>query len=283
MLTGGIPYYLERIDKSKGFIRGINDAFFTANSNLLGELDEMLDLEFNKLGKKAVVKILGSLGQQGKGVKQICEFTGLAKSSVSQVLEKLLTYKIISIKEPNLFSPKEQYGSRYFIEDLFLNAYFEIFEKQKRNIETNVRGLIFPSSTQLSLSGYYIPNFTGQAFENFLRYILSNRFKDLSKLYDELLIKNDDFEIKDFWNEKTQVDLVVYSKLDRLIRTIECKWAKWDPAFISQARKNLPIPATSKGTFVKNYLLCSSGIPTAAKKEMRKNEMGFLELETVYD
>jgi AAA+ ATPase superfamily predicted ATPase len=283
MLCGGVPYYYQALESEKGFIHGINDAYFVANNNLLGELEEMLDLEFNSAGKATAVKILSALGQQGRAVMQVAEISGLAKATVSRVLSTLLEYKLVAIKRSNPFKTAEEIGARYYIEDLFLNAYFQIFERLKSKIETNDTGLLFPSATQLSLDGYYIPGFTGHAFENFIRYFLAQRMQFPNQLYRSLMLKEVDYEVGDYWENGKQIDLLVMSKTDRIIRTLECKWARWDRSFIAQAAgKAFELPKNKHCTF-KNYLICSEPVPATAIKEMDQFGLECIQLQHMYD
>jgi hypothetical protein len=260
MLTGGVPYYLERVEGEKSFIHAINDAFFLTNSNLLSEADEILKIEFNNAGCRTAYKILSMLGLQGKTLSQIVEISGLAKSTVFRTLDTLIEYKIIAQKNNDPFKPHQIIGIKYYIDDLFLNAYFQLFEKNRGRIEHNDRGLLFPSAIQLSLNGYYVPEFSGYAFEHLLRYILKRKISFANHLYQKLLLKEADYQVTSYEDSKQQIDLLVISKNDRIVRVIECKLGVWDKIFIDQvSRKNLNITKRKNYSF-KKYLFISDDV-----------------------
>lgn len=257
MMTGGVPYYLQRVDPELGFVYAINRAFFSAERNLLEEVDEIISLDFNAQGRASVKRILGAVGQDGSSQKNIAIKTGISVSSVSKFVESLVKYKILFAKTP-AFRKKYKYEDfpRYYMKDFFLNFYFNVLSPLAKQIEVNQKGLLFPYETKLSEQGYYIPNFSGKAFELLVRNIIEYGRYAPTKLSQKLMLNVPDYEVFDYWDKESQIDLLVSSQKDRICRVIECKWTdEIKKEWIDELKKKkIELP---KLLARKNYLICS--------------------------
>ena len=235
MLTGGVPYYLNQIDAGKAFIPAINDAFFTSTSIYLSEVDEIISLEFNKQGSKTVKKILEAIGGFGCNEANIVKKTKLSKSTVHMVLEKLVSYKLVTaINSIDKDTLENFAGTKYLINDFYLNCYFSLIEPIKSKISKNDDKILFHFPNE----NYYLPNFTGPLFEKLITATLNERNLNLS-IFKKLQIRSLDFEIKYYWNKESQIDLIIESKEDRISRAIEIKWQSLSATNIHNLLENL--------------------------------------------
>ncbi len=226
MMFGGIPYYLNQIDEQKGFIHAINICAFLSSSLFLNEVDEILRLEFNKSGVNTVKKILSNVGQNGSSHKSLVEKTGFNLSRINETLEKLEEYNLIFEKIPAHENPKlNKAGSIYYMKDFYLNFYFQIISPRQELIKYNLKGLLFPYSVIHSQKGYYIENFSGKAFELLVRSVLEDKRHLNLNIFKKLHLIDANYEVLDWWNKQSQVDLLVEHKYDKISRIIECKWA----------------------------------------------------------
>lgn len=244
MMIGGVPYYLERLDPEKTFIKAINDSFFTREHNLLDEIDDLLGLDFNSLGKQTVIKILSALGQSGTEHKSIVLKTGLPKSTVSRTLEKLLDYGIVFEKrKANTPLTSIKGNIKYYMKDFFLNFYFQLLAPLKDQIQRNEKGLIFPNAIQLSKQGYYIPNFSGKAFELLIRIMLEEAYLNQNnKLIKQILPENTTYNIKDWWSKEQEIDLILENETERVSKIIECKWGRFQQSYLKDLKeKHYPV------------------------------------------
>ncbi len=247
MLIGGVPYYLQQIDASLGFINSINQAIFTSTTIFLDEVDEILGLEFNKLGLVNIKKILSVLADYGGSQAKVRKLFKISPSTISPLFEKLQNYKLIEIfndfryKDKLLIQGKE---NRFFINDFYLNTFFSVLEGLSTDIKKNAnnRNNIFAHRV-LKNNKYYIEGFSGKAFEQLLRYCIRAYNVD-SPLYKALLLKDYNFELYSIEDKATQIDLVVAGKTDRIARIVECKWAdKFDMKWLSQVSdKKIELP-----------------------------------------
>lgn len=282
MMIGGIPYYLERIDPQKGFVHALNDAFFTSENNLLDEVDELLNLDFNSAGKKTAKRILSVLGQDGLDQKNICIKTGLPSNTVYKVVNKLLDYELVFEKPPGLPLVGHQHrGVRYFMKDFYLNCYFQMFSPYAERIRFNAkRGLIFPEGLHLSKNGYFIPGFSGKAFELFCRDIFEGRSLVQGRWAQKILLKNEDYEVFDYWDKKTQIDLIIQHKTDRITRLFECKWGSYKNQWLEEVLNKTYSPP--KHHTLKRYLITMEPPTSEFQKKARQQGVELLDLTDFY-
>ena len=227
MMVGGIPYYLNQIPCTRNVIKAINTAFFTRSTIFFDEVDEIINIEFNKSSKMRVRQILAALGQEGKATSAISRSTGIPESSVRESIDKLVDYGLVFEKTPMGASPKKnRAGSRYYMRDFFLNFYFQVLKGQESRVRENRRANLF-ANVLSSKAGYYIPGFSGLAFELLIESVVDCRAGSSmdERMFDKLGISEKGFDWGHYWEPgRTQVDLVVESSQDRESRVIEAKW-----------------------------------------------------------
>lgn len=286
MMLGGIPYYLSQLQTNLGFIHCINQAVFTQKSIFLEEVDEILSLDFNKAGKETIKKILASIGQKGTSQAKIVEKTGLSSSTISDAVEKLVDYQILFPKLPAHKKPSKKVTYSYFMKDFFLNFYFQIIEPLQKRIEKNQTGLLFPYSCLSSNTGYYIPNFSGEAFELLVRTILEERDIHQHSIFKKLNILDENYEVLTYWDQTSQIDLLVEHNKDRQLRLLECKWLS-QPITIDSYRyfeeilkKKFPIYSYQSISY---YLILSQGWSKGFEQEAYKWGIGLIGLESLFD
>lgn len=286
MMTGGIPYYLNQIDPEKLFIHGLNEAFFLKSSIFLEEIDEVLRIEFNKSSVITAKNIFRTLGNFGANQASIIEKANLSKSTVSEALLKMVEYDLIFQKRPLNTAPKaNNKGLYYYAKDFYINTYFQILEPLKERIRQNDKSLLFPYEALQSKSGYYIPNFSGTAFEKLLRHCIESGIKFYPGLYEKMQLTDENFVIGDYWDESTQIDLIVEHKKDRISRVIECKWKDEKNINIESLCKEIInkqyIPP--KGYTRVNYLFLSYTPTKAALAKCKKNKVRVITLRDLFE
>lgn len=273
MITGGIPYYLERLNAEAGFIQSINDAYFLKLNHLLDEPKEILSLDFNTAGTSSATKILANISAHGSTHGTIAKRSGLSLSTTTRVLDKLLQYELIYEKSP-AFTNKSQKSVQYAINDLFLHFYFRALIKVETKIRFNDSGLIFPSSVHLE--NYYIPDYSGSAFELSLRVLLNKHLSFDTSFRKKLLIRDHNYQLMYYWDKNNEIDLLIYSPEDRLLRLLECKWGEWSYEHIAAVRlKTLPSP---KGVTLKRFLITGS----TREREAGNDDVSVLSIRDLY-
>lgn len=284
MMLGGSPYYLEPIKPEKGFIHAINDAIFTADSIFLDEINQVLKLEFNSTGVATAKAILGSLGQAGATFSSIARKTGIPPSTLSYAIDNLLEYEIIFTRDPLANSPEKQKRSpTYYMRDFYLNFYFQVLEKFSNIIKSNVDQIIFTSKAFLGSSGFYIPGFSGHAFELLCQRLLMR--KDIAiPLRNKMMLKTLDFKIGEYHDHDTQIDLIVEDPNDRISRIIECKWIDSSSKLSEHAaelqKKIYPLPANHS---LRRYLLPAYAVDSKRVNKLLQEGIYVLSLDDLFE
>ncbi|MEQ1665770.1 MAG: DUF234 domain-containing protein, partial [Bdellovibrionales bacterium] len=152
--------------------------------------------------------------------------------------------------DENLLAPsrinRSGFPSRYILKDFFLNFYFTVYQNYLTRIQKNTSGKDLVFADLLNKNGYYIENFTGKAFENLMRYELEGPNPN-AKLLKMLKLHHADFFVGTHSTKETQLDLVVLSDKDRLVRVLECKWGQENISEIEQlCQKPCPLLPTQK-------------------------------------
>ena len=96
MIFGGIPFYLDQLDKSLSLAQNVNELFFSYNSVLKNEFDHLFKSAFKS--HEEIKKIVISLAKKRKGLtkKEITEQTSISDGgSLSSLLQALIASNII--------------------------------------------------------------------------------------------------------------------------------------------------------------------------------------------
>lgn len=232
MMTGGIPYYLQQIDQSSSFIHAINDTFFCRDTIFFREAQELLQLDFNENGCRSATDLMSVLGEGGATEAQIVERSGMARQTVSDMLKKLKRYMLIDEVLPisRQAKVKTQREVKYALSDSFLDFFFKVIAPRRESILANRKGLLFARILE-SKNSYYISGYTGTAFERLVRRRILEFSKSPGGIHKTLGLRDFQFTAKPMWTppngqmQSSQIDIVVSSQSDRILRIIECKWS----------------------------------------------------------
>ncbi len=287
MMTGGVPYYLERIPRQDNFIRSINRAFFTRDTIFLDEFREVINLEFSKGSARTAEKIMASLGQDGSTMENIRKTSGVAsESTVRTIIDQLLEFEIVVEKTQAGIAKANRRGSKYYLKDPFLNFYFQVLKARAPRIRKNTRANLFRECIG-SKEGYYIENFSGKAFELLTEWVLRQELSPAGeeKLLQKLHLQEDDYRIEHHWVEgETQVDLILENESDRESRLLELKWisgrADLSSGYLDQVRGKGYSPP--KGWIISYHLLLSSDASASLRKRAKKVKVQILGLDDLF-
>jgi AAA+ ATPase superfamily predicted ATPase len=280
---GGIPYYWNQVKSEHGILNCLNELFFLPKSIFLEEHLEMLHLEFQKNSSKTISKLLMHIGIAGLSEATIVKKSGFPLSTIHDLLSKLEEYGIVFRKAAAFAAPKEvQRGSLFYMNDFFLNFYFCVLVKNKSRIERNRSELLLAERIFEGSTNLYIPNFSGGAFENFVRNMLETSESRSEGIFQKLNLKNRSFEVGFHWDKNVQFDLVVYNCSDKMVRFLECKWTddveQIKTAILSFHEK------TKHFEFEKMHVVCVHHEPSQFIRELAsKNAVVLVGLDDYFD
>ena len=155
MIFGGIPYYLNYIDKGKSLAQNIDDLFFVKNAKLKGEFDRLFNSAFeNPETVKSIVEFL-STKNMGYTRKQITEKLKLSDGGrLSQNLNALITGNFVIKYIPFGLSKREIY---YKLIDPFSLFYLHFLKTKEQSNE---------KYWQQNITSHAVVTWRGYAFEN---------------------------------------------------------------------------------------------------------------------
>ena len=151
MIMGGIPYYLEQLNKSLGLPQNIDNLFFKENSILRKEFTKLYASLFQYSDR--YVKIVEALGQKRKGLtrEEIIDASGFTDGgTLSKMLEELEQCNFI--RSYNAYEKKSK-ERLYQLIDFYSLFYLNFVKNAKRNDKHYWTGLV-GNAKHRAWSGY---------------------------------------------------------------------------------------------------------------------------------
>ena len=288
MMLGGVPYYLENIAAGDNFIRAVNASIFCRGGIFLEEVDALLKLETTTVGaRKRVKEILASLGQDGATEAAIVKRTGLTQDYVHKTLERLLDYDLVHERRPLGQRKANRSGVRFYMDDFYLNFYFQVLCPLESRIRGNRRGLLFSAEVLGSGEGYYVPDFSGKAFELLLASVIGQGCDDESlrtqPVFHKLALRPGRYRWGTYWEAgKTQIDLLVVGQDDREVRVIEAKWVSRRVDAGSDFPRQVLDKMYGETWRRRNFLALSRGHTSGFAERASRQGVGVITLEDLF-
>ncbi len=227
MAFGGIPHYLEQIEKGKSAAQNIQNTCFAKDGVLRNEFENLYQALFDNAENH--VKIIKALSSKSKGLErqEILKITRMSDGGYfSQILKELETSGFITTYEP---LEKKKKDTLYRLTDEYSLFYLQFIEG-KNKISSDDWSKI--SSTQK----YKI--WCGYAFENLC-------IKHVDKIKEALGISGVQTNINSFLHKKNnlyekgfQIDLLI-ERNDNVINICEMKFYADEFIISSDYAKNL--------------------------------------------
>jgi len=151
MILGGIPYYLEQLEKSLSLSQNIDKLFFKKNATLRDEYTKLYSSLFKSPEK--YMKIIEALAQKRKGLTrdEIVEFSKISNGGgLTSMLEELELCGFISIN--NNFTTKKNLQLYQLID--FYSLFYLHFEKDKRGTNDDYWSSLMDTGKHQAWAGY---------------------------------------------------------------------------------------------------------------------------------
>lgn len=195
--SGGIPYYLIRIDAPfwKFLGREIKEGF------LKDEIDFLMKYEFEDSNTYKLV--LEAIAQGSTKLGEIKNFIKVSRTDLSPYLQNLIEVDLITREVPLTENVKSRNG-RYYLKDNFLKFWFKY---------------IYPN-----LSGIESGAFNSELIKNNFSEYLGGVFEEISKQY---LIKTRFFgfiSLGKWWFKERGIDILALNESRKEALFGECKW-----------------------------------------------------------
>ncbi|MDR1544623.1 MAG: ATP-binding protein [Prevotellaceae bacterium] len=151
MIFGGIPYYLEQLDKSLGLVQNVDKLLFSHDGALRNEFKEVYYSLFKKPEK--YMKIIEVLSKKRKGItrEDIIKQSKIADGgSLTRILDELELCGFIAINR-NFVTSKR--NNLYQLVDFFSLFYLN-FVKNQKGFDTNYWSSLTNNAEYRAWSGY---------------------------------------------------------------------------------------------------------------------------------
>ena len=151
MILGGIPYYLEQLEKSLSLSQNIDNLFFIQNAVLRDEYSKLYASLFKS--PQRYMQIIEVLAKKRKGLtrEEIVKFSTISNGGgLTAILEELALCGFISIN--NNFSTKKSLPL-YQLTD-FYSLFYLHFVKDKRGTDSDYWSSLAHTGTHTSWAGY---------------------------------------------------------------------------------------------------------------------------------
>lgn len=227
LAIGGIPHYLEQIEKGKSAAQNIQSMCFAKDGILRNEFENLYSSLFDNAGNH--VRIIKALSSKSKGLERqkILKITGMSDGGYfSEILRELETSGFVTTSEP---LEKKKKDILYRLTDEYSLFYLHFIEgKSKIGSEDWIR---------ISQSQEY-KIWCGYAFENLC-------LKHVGKIKEALGISGVQINVNSFLHKKNkiyekgfQIDLMIDRK-DDVINICEMKFYAEEFSITADYAKNL--------------------------------------------
>ncbi len=207
-ICGGIPFYLRCFSERKSIEQNIADVIFDDRGSLQREPEFLLREELREVANYH--SILMALSNGSSANSEISSATGIGDRTLHFYLTTLMELGYVQRRHPLNGTPASKRQTRYRVGDPLLRFWFHfVFPNLGRIAVLGARKAVATLVTP------QLDAFFGHAFERLCR-------ESLPWLYESEGVSAA-FEIGEFWDKETQIDVVGLRK-DKWIDLGECKW-----------------------------------------------------------
>ncbi|MEX2682126.1 MAG: ATP-binding protein [Candidatus Sigynarchaeota archaeon] len=200
--SGGIPYYMNMIDASKGFWSWLDEELHRSTCFLDHELDFLMRYEFTK--PDTYMRIMDAIATGCTRLNDIATRLNLKTTDLTVYVNNLLTVDFITKEIPITDGPRSRNG-RYYVKDRFMAFWYRCILPNKSALEQRILGA--------STIRPRFETFLGGVFEDVVRqYLIAARpfpFTSIGR----------------WWWKDNEIDLIAYDEPTATMTCIECEWS----------------------------------------------------------
>nr|MDO8088621.1 ATP-binding protein [Candidatus Sigynarchaeum springense] len=200
--SGGIPYYMNMIDASKGFWSWLDEELHRPTCLLDQEIDFLMRYEFTK--PDTYMRIMAAIATGCTRMNDIATRLNVKTTDLTVYITNLLSVDFITREIPITDSPRSRNG-RYYVKDRFMAFWYRCMLPNKSALEQRILGVptIKPR----------FDTFLGGVFEDVVRQylILTRPFPFTS--------------IGRWWWKDNEIDLIAHDEPSATMTCIECEWS----------------------------------------------------------
>ncbi len=211
-VLGGMPYYLQTFDGSKGLFANIHRHILDTGGRLYNEPRLVLMEELRE--PRNYFSILRAIAQGRARLNEIAQGSGVGSANTAaRYLDILQQMHLVERRVPATESrPEKSKKGIYQITDPFLRFWFRYVQSHMGSLELGLAGAILAQRIRPTFDIY-----VGQAFEEASR-------THIVHLAREGALPFLPERIGSWWDRNAEIDVVAVSDTERSILFGECKW-----------------------------------------------------------
>ncbi|MCD8285748.1 MAG: ATP-binding protein [Clostridia bacterium] len=239
-ITGGIPYYLEKLDSSMSIEENVKDKILSPGGELNNEVAYLMGQEFREIG--IYNDIMESIAVGCNTTNKVCERLGKANNTLDIYIRKLIRIDYVESEYPIFAKAKENSAlskANLIIHDGFFRFWFRFVTPNIKELTDNDDNvdIIWDSYIKDNLH-----NFAASAFEDicidYMRQMnrcnaLPIHFGRIRRWWGNVNMPQEDGSIK---NQSEEIDMVAKDTNRNIYIYGECKF-KNEPFRFTQLQK----------------------------------------------
>lgn len=208
--TGGIPHYMELMDRERPVLDNIERLTMSLGSPLMTEISYLMEEEFRDTA--IYNTLLKTIAQGNRKMESITSATRLKASDVMPYLSRLIGMGMVESKvSQKERSPEKSRNRLYTISDRFIAMWYRFVYPYKNDIALGIN-----DEAVRELNDHYIDSHVAFVFEDISRSELRRylRSKSIAASYGS------------YWDGKTEIDVVAIDSKNKTLYAGECKYRK---------------------------------------------------------
>lgn len=255
-VTGGVPFYLERLKPHLTAEQNIQELCFTKGGLLVREFDEIFSDLFAR--KKASHKeLVTSLANGPKELTQVCKALGKSQGGIySQYLDELIKAGFIR-REYTWDLQSGQYGklSRYRLSDNYLRFYLKYIAPRRHKIEQGK----MPESILNALPNW--ESVMGLQFENLVTHNYASLWQMLHIAAGDVIMDGPFFQNTTTKQLGCQIDYMIQTKFQTLyLCEIKFKKGRIDSSILDEVEEKRKRIKTPRNFSMRPVLIHVNGV-----------------------
>ncbi|MCB1118993.1 MAG: ATPase [Chlamydiia bacterium] len=219
-VTGGIPRYLEEIQRGMGVDENIKRICFCSDGLLFREFDQLFSDLFSKK-KETYKKVVQLLANQEMETQEVANHLGYSRSGyVSNILNDLVKAGFLKVTYAwDLQTQKEKKKPRFRLTDNYLRFYLKYIEPNRGRIEKGH----FDQQSLTAFPGWAA--MMGLQFENLVIHNSEYVFNSLYLSREDILFDNPYLQRQTSTQQGCQIDYLIQTRY-RMLFACEIKFSR---------------------------------------------------------
>lgn len=268
-VLGGVPYYLERIDRNLSIVDNITDRVMSWSPLVQDEPRLLLHDHFSQ--PRHYLSIIGQVAKSVDSPKEMAQNLGLEPATVSHYLHTLVKLGLIQREVPATErEPEQSRRSRYTVADPYLRFYHRFLEPHLANIVRGANKAVWRTIER-----------------HWRAFVGTHTFEELCREWVYAAAETDRLSflpqrVGSHWSTTEQIDVVAVNWDEATVLYGECKWKKnsalneGEVKKLFQKAEQINLTTRSGNPLTKQYIFFSRAGFTEPARELARTRNALL-------